>query len=125
MLEKLILYIEDNFHNRRLVQKVLSAQGYTVLLAEDGTEGLQMVQERRPQVLLLDISLPGIDGLQVAAQVKANPLLKGIYIIALTASAMVGDRERFLLAGCDDYLSKPLQVTQLIEKVNRYFSSHS
>ena len=125
MLEKLILYIEDNFHNRRLVQKVLNAQGYTVLLAEDGTEGLQMVQERRPQVLLLDISLPGIDGLQVAAQVKANPLLKGIYIIALTASAMVGDRERFLLAGCDDYLSKPLQVTELIEKVNRYFSSHS
>ena len=121
-MDKVILYIEDNFHNRRIVQKVLSSRGFTVYEAEDGLSGWEIVQELKPPLVLLDISLPGsIDGLEVVARIKADDALKNIWVIALTASAMRGDRERFLEAGCDDYLSKPLKVTELLEKVEHFF----
>ena len=123
MEQKIILYIEDNYHNRRIVRKILQSRGYTLVEAEDGLSGLAMVHELKPPLVLLDIGLPGIDGLEVVARVKADPELCKIPVIALTASAMRGDRERFLEAGCDDYLSKPIQVQELINKVTDHYPS--
>jgi two-component system cell cycle response regulator DivK len=120
-MKKSVLYIEDNLHNRRLVRKILQSQGYIVAEAEDGASGLKMVQELKPAVVLLDIGLPGMDGLEVVGHLKADTKLRDIPVIALTASAMQGDRERFLAAGCDDYLSKPVRAMELINKVAIYY----
>jgi two-component system cell cycle response regulator DivK len=117
MDQKTILYIEDNLHNRRLVRKILQRRGYTIVEAEDGITGLNMVRELKPPLVLLDIGLPGMDGLELLSRIKADTGLRGIPVIAVTASAMQGDRERFLEAGCDDYISKPIQVMELINKV--------
>jgi CheY-like chemotaxis protein len=119
---KTVLYIEDNFQNRRLVRKILQSRGYAVIEAEDGLAGLEMVRTLKPPLVLLDIGLPGMDGLEVAAQIKADANLRDVFVVALTASAMRGDRERFLAAGCDDYISKPVQATELISKVDAYLS---
>ena len=117
MDHKTILYIEDNYHNRRLVRKILQLHGLMVAEAEDGAAGLALAKSVRPRVVLLDIGLPGMDGLEIAARLKADPDLQGVVIIALTASAMRGDKERFIHSGCDDYISKPFQVNELVEKV--------
>jgi CheY-like chemotaxis protein len=94
-----------------------------VLLAEDGVTGWQMVQQHRPDLVLLDIALPGaMDGLDVAARMREDPVLQNTWIIALTASAMRGDRERFLAHGCNDYLAKPIQVRELLAKVEEFFN---
>lgn len=118
MSERRVLYVEDNYHNRRLVRKILESRGYRVLEAEDGVSGLALIRAERPPLVLMDISLPDMDGLQVVAAMKADAALSGIPVIALTASAMRGDRERFLEAGCDDYLSKPVQAMELVERVD-------
>lgn len=115
-----IVYIEDNYHNRRIVRKILTAKGYELNEAEDGRSGLRTVMDIHPDLVLLDISLPGMDGIEVVGRLKADPTLKSIPVVALTASAMVGDRERFLAAGCDDYLSKPVRAADLLEKVRAY-----
>ena len=119
--EKVVLCIEDNFLNRRLVRKILSSRGYTVLEAEDGQKGWEIVQQLKPPLILMDINLPKIDGEEVTKRIKADPTLKHIPVIALTASAMRGDRERFLDAGCDDYLSKPIQPLDLLNKVAKHY----
>ena len=124
MDQKTVLYIEDNFHNRRIVRKILQSQGYSLIEAEDGISGLAMVQELKPPLVLLDIGLPGMDGLEVVGRIKADEALRAIPVIALTASAMRGDRERFLAAGCDDYLSKPVQAMELINMVGAYYPSN-
>ncbi len=121
MEQKTVLYIEDNPHNRRLVRRTLERRGYTLIEAEDGESGLRMVQELKPPLVLLDIGLPKIDGIEVVGRIKADPELRHIPVIAITASAMQGDRERFLAAGCDDYLSKPIQVGELLDKVALYY----
>jgi len=121
MEQKMVLYIEDNYHNRRLVRKILESRGYKLVEAEDGVSGLAMVRDLKPPLVLLDIGLPGKDGLEVVAELKADATLKHIPVIAVTASAMVGDRERFLAAGCDDYLPKPVQVMELINKVATHY----
>jgi len=117
-----ILYIEDNFHNRRIVRKILERQDYVLYDAEDGLEGYQRLQELMPKVVLLDISLPSMDGIEIANKVKADEKTRDVILIALTASAMSGDRERFLEAGCDDYLSKPFRALDLVEMVDFYMS---
>jgi CheY-like chemotaxis protein len=124
MEQKTVLYIEDNFHNRRIVRKILQSRGYSLIEAEDGISGLAMVQELKPPLVLLDIGLPGMDGLEVVGRIKADQALREIPVIALTASAMRGDRERFLAAGCDDYLSKPVQAMELINMVGAYYPSN-
>jgi two-component system cell cycle response regulator DivK len=121
MSQQTVLYIEDNLHNRRIVRKILQSRGYQVIEAEDGLTGLEMVKELKPPLVLLDIGLPGMDGLEVVAHIKESAELRHIPVIALTASAMRGDRERFLEAGCDDYLSKPVQMMELIKKVAAYY----
>jgi len=123
MDQKTVLYIEDNFHNRRIVRKILQSRGYTVIEAEDGVSGLEMVCELKPPLILLDIGLPGMDGLEVIERIKADKELCDIPVIALTASAMRGDRERFLAAGCDDYMSKPIQAIELINMVAAHYPS--
>jgi two-component system cell cycle response regulator DivK len=121
MDQKMVLYIEDNYHNRRLVRKILESRGYSLVEAEDGLSGLTLARDLKPPLILLDIGLPGMDGLEVVERLKADAHVKDIPVIAVTASAMVGDRERFLEAGCDDYLSKPIQVMDLINKVAAHY----
>ena len=121
MSEKVVLYIEDNSHNRRIVRKILGMQGYHVIEAEDGLLGYNMIRDRRPPLVLLDISLPTMDGIEIVGRVKADPQLRHIPVIALTALAMRGDRERFLDAGCDDYLSKPVKAMELINMVDQHY----
>lgn len=117
-----ILYIEDNFHNRRIVRKILERQEYILYDAEDGLEGYNRLKELMPKVVLLDISLPTMDGIEIANKVKEDEATRDVILIALTASAMSGDRERFLEAGCDDYLSKPFRAMDLVEMVDFYMS---
>jgi two-component system cell cycle response regulator/two-component system cell cycle response regulator DivK len=121
MTDKTILCVEDNPQNRLLVNRILSSQGYKVVEAIDGLAGLDMIRSLKPPMVLLDIDLPKMDGIQVVQHVKADPGLRDIPVIALTASAMQGDKERFLAAGCNDYLSKPIQVQQLIQIVETYY----
>lgn len=125
MEDKTILYVEDNFHNRRIVRKILGTRGYTIIEAEDGLIGYEMICEIKPPLVLLDIALPHLDGMQIVQRLKADDETKHIPVIALTASAMRGDRERFLEAGCDDYLSKPVRAHELIEMVDKYFNQES
>ncbi len=115
-----ILYIEDNFQNKRLVRKMLQARGFEVLEADDGLTGVEVATRELPDLILMDISLPGIDGVEATQRLKARPDTGEIPIIALTANAMRGDRERFLAAGCDDYLSKPISTAELLDKVHRH-----
>lgn len=124
MDQKVVLYIEDNLHNRRLVRRTLERRGYTVVEAEDGLTGWEMVCSLKPPLVLLDIGLPGIDGLEIVSRMKADTELCRIPVIAVTASAMRGDRERFLAAGCDDYLSKPVKVLELVDKVADHYPSN-
>ncbi len=121
MEQKTVLYIEDNPHNRRLVRRTLQRRGYEMIEADDGVTGLEMVRELKPPLVLLDIGLPKMDGIEVVKHIKADTELQQIPVIALTASAMRGDRERFLAAGCDDYLSKPIQVLELLQMVKQYY----
>ena len=123
-MAKLILYIEDNQHNRRIVRKILEHHGYQVEEAEDGLVGLQKIQDLIPPLVLLDIALPGIDGLEVLKRVREDDKLRDIPVIALTASAMRGDREKFLAAGCDDYLSKPIRAADLVNMVDSHHPEH-
>lgn len=109
-----ILYVEDNPQNMRLVRKMLGSGGYEMLEAPDGLSGLQIAEAEQPVLILLDINLPDIDGIEVTRRIKSNPSLAHIPVVALTANAMFGDRERFLDAGCDGYLAKPVSKTELL-----------
>lgn len=117
-----ILYIEDNPQNMRLVRKILKHAGYSVLEAENGLDGLDVAEKQRPDLILMDVNLPDIDGLEVTARLKAIDHLAAIPVIALTANAMVGDRERALEAGCNDYLPKPVGRQDLLDIVKQYIS---
>ena len=119
MTKKRILYVEYNPQNKRLVNKVLTAKGYQVLEAEDGLQGVDMALTERPDLILMDINIPGVDGMEATARLKASDV-KYIPIIALTANAMRGDRERIMAAGCDEYLQKPLSNALLLETVQRF-----
>jgi CheY-like chemotaxis protein len=123
MVGERILVVEDNPDNMALIAEVLDSLDYEVMKATDGQQGLQMAMEAQPDLILMDLSLPRLDGWAATRQLKANPLLREIPIIALTAHALVGDRERALEAGCDDYLAKPLNLRELAQKLRRYTRS--
>ncbi len=112
-----ILLVEDNEMNRDMLSRRLERRGYQVLIAVDGGQGVAMAQSEAPDLILMDMSLPVLDGWEVARQLKAAPETRGIPIIALTAHAMVGDREKALEAGCDDYDTKPIEFPRLVEKI--------
>jgi two-component system cell cycle response regulator DivK len=115
-----VLCIEDNRDNRILVRRILQAEGYSVLEAANAFEGLQMALVQRPDIILVDINMPHIDGLTLAARLKAYPGLALVPIIAITANVMHGDRERSLAAGCDGYIQKPIDIDALPDQVARF-----
>jgi two-component system cell cycle response regulator DivK len=113
-----ILLVEDNEMNRDMLSRRLMRKGYEVLLAVDGQQGVDMcLLQAKPDLMLLDMSLPVKDGWQVAREMKSHDALKAIPIIALTAHAMADDRQRALLAGCDDYDTKPVDLPRLLGKI--------
>ncbi len=115
-----ILIVEDNPDNRTLISDILLALNYEVVEATDGEQGVARAVQERPDLILMDLSLPQMDGWTATRHIKGNPALTHIPIIALTAHAMVGDRERALEAGCDDYISKPIDLRELQHKIARY-----
>ena len=113
-----ILYVEDNDDNVYVVKNRLTRAGYTVLVAVDGQQGVDMALAERPDLILMDLSLPGLDGWEATRRLKAAPETKSIPVIALSAHAMAGDREKALAAGCDDYDTKPVELTRLRAKID-------
>lgn len=116
---KRILYIEDNPQNMRLVGKILKVNGYDMVGALSGLEGVELAIAQKPDLILMDINLPDIDGMEATRRIKAVQSLAHVPVIALTAAAMRGDRERILNAGCDDYLQKPIDTVQMMETIRR------
>lgn len=112
-----ILLVEDNEMNRDMLSRRLKRRGYEVIMALDGSQGVSMTISERPDLVLMDMSLPIMDGWEATKTLKDNPETKSIPIIALTAHAMAGDREKALQAGCDDYDTKPIELNRLIDKI--------
>jgi CheY-like chemotaxis protein len=112
-----ILLVEDNEMNRDMLSRRLTRRGYEVLIAVDSTQGMEMARRDRPDLVLMDMSLPDVDGWETTRRMRADAALSEIPIIALTAHAMEGDREKALAAGCDDYDTKPVNLEQLIGKI--------
>ena len=115
-----ILYVEDNPENRLLVRRILNAEGYTVIEAESATRALEVVETEDPNLILMDINMPDIDGYTLTTRMKMMPKLMTVPIIALTANVMKGDRERTLAAGCDGYIQKPIDVDDLPQQIGRF-----
>lgn len=112
-----ILYIEDDPSNRLLVRRILEAEGYSITEAVSGLVGLEVATQMKPDLILLDINLPEIDGYDLAKRFRETPGLRQVPILALTANVMKGDRERSLEAGCDGYIQKPIDVDRLPDQV--------
>ena len=112
-----ILVVEDNEMNRDMLSRRLQRRGYEVIVAIDGGEGLALAQSRRPDLILMDMSLPVVDGWEATRRLKAAPETQSIPIIALTAHAMATDRDKAIEAGCDDYDIKPVELPRLLEKI--------
>lgn len=112
-----VLLVEDNELNRDMLSRRLQRRGFEVLLAVDGQQGIDMATEHLPEVILMDMNLPIIDGWEATRRLKANPLTQKIPVIGLTAHAMTGDREKCLAAGCDQYDTKPIDFESLLEKI--------
>ena len=117
---KTVLIVEDNELNMKLFHDLLEAHGYQTLEARNGPEAAALVARHRPDLILMDIQLPGVSGLQITRELKDNPDYASIPVIAVTAFAMKGDEERIRAGGCEDYISKPISVAGFLEKVKRY-----
>jgi two-component system, cell cycle response regulator DivK len=115
---KKILLVEDNEMNRDMLSRRLVRNGFEVAIAVDGEQGIAMAQSEHPDLILMDMSLPVIDGWEATRRVRASGMTSDIPIIALTAHAMSGDREKAIEAGCDDYDTKPIEMPRLLEKIN-------
>ncbi len=113
-----ILLVEDNEMNRDMLCRRLNRRGFEVVAAEDGEKGVEMARSESPDVILMDMSLPVIDGWEATRRIKAGDETREIPIIALTAHAMAGDKEKTLAAGCDDYDTKPIELSRLLEKIS-------
>ncbi len=118
-MDKTILVVEDNDLNMKLFHDVLEMRGYNVLQAKDAMEGWRIAREHRPDLILMDIRLPGVSGLEVTKRLKADETLKSIPVIAITAFAMAGDKEKFLEGGCDAYIDKPISIPNFLQTVER------
>ena len=113
-----ILLVEDNEMNRDMLSRRLTRKGFEVVMAEDGQKGVDMAAAENPDLILMDMSLPVVDGWEATRRIKASDDTKAIPVIALTAHAMAGDKEKTLAAGCDDYDTKPIELPRLLEKIN-------
>lgn len=118
-----LLLVEDNELNRDMLSRRLQRRGYEVVIAVDGQEGLDRASASNPELILLDMDLPVVDGWEVARRLEADVATRDIPVIALTAHAMVGDREKAIAAGCDDYDTKPIEFRRLLEKIERALAS--
>jgi CheY-like chemotaxis protein len=114
-----ILLVEDNELNRDMLSRRLERRGFQVLIAVDGAQGVAMAQSEVPDLVLMDMSLPLVDGWEATRRLKAAPETRAVPIIALTSHAMVGDRDKAIEAGCDDYDTKPIELPRLLEKIDR------
>ena len=114
-----VLLVEDNEMNRDILSRRLSRRGYVVVFAMDGAQGIEMARSEKPDIILMDLSLPVMDGWEATRHVKADKALRHVPVIGLTAHAMSGDREKALAAGCDEYDTKPVEIDRLIEKIER------
>lgn len=112
-----ILLVEDNEMNRDMLSRRLQRKGYEVLIAIDGEQGVAMAQSEQPDLILMDMSLPVLDGWEATRKIKAMPLISAVPVIALTAHAMAGDQEKCVAAGCDDYDTKPVDLPRLLGKI--------
>ena len=112
-----ILYVEDNDDNVYMLKNRLSRAGFSVVVATDGAQGIAMATSEQPDLILMDLTLPDIRGEEATQRLKADPATKQIPVIALTAHAMTGDREKALAAGCDDFDTKPVEMPRLLEKI--------
>jgi CheY-like chemotaxis protein len=117
-----ILIVEDNEMNREMLSRRLERRGYSVLLAVNGEEGIAVAQARAPDLVLMDMSLPVVDGWEATRRMKTDEALKRIPVIALTAHAMANDRDKALQAGCDDYDTKPIELPRLLAKIEALLS---
>ncbi len=115
-----ILCIEDSPDNRLLVRRVLEAEGYHFVEARDASTALEVIAAQTPDLILMDINMPDIDGYTLTARLRAMPLMQNMPIIAMTANVMKGDRERSLEAGCDGYIQKPIDVDKLPKQISRF-----
>jgi CheY-like chemotaxis protein len=120
MSGKNVMVVEDNEKNRKLMRVVLKARGYNVIEAATGEEALIILRNQKPDIILMDIQLPGINGLKLVRQIKGDTLTKDIPIIAVTAYAMKGDEQKFIETGCDAYVSKPINTQELPLIVEKY-----
>lgn len=116
-MAKKILLVEDNEMNRDMLSRRLARRDYEVLIAKNGLEGVSIAARSKPDVILMDMSLPVMDGWTATRKIKANPVLASIPIIALTAHAMIEDKQRALAAGCDEYQTKPIDFKELLSKI--------
>jgi CheY-like chemotaxis protein len=112
-----ILYVEDNDDNVYMLKNRLTRAGFTVVVATDGAQGVFMATSERPDLILMDLTLPNMDGHEATRRIKADPATNRIPVIALTANAMAGDREKALAAGCDDFDTKPVELQRLLAKI--------
>lgn len=118
-----ILVVEDNEMNMQLFEYLLEEGGFEIIKATTGEEALKLATESKPDLILMDIHLPGMDGLSVVRELKAGGEMEGVPILALTAHAMRGDKDRFLQAGCDGYISKPIDVKTFIPSIQQFLAS--
>lgn len=123
MGEKVILNVEDNEANRKIVRYLFASKGYKVVEAMDGEEGVRMAEQERPDIILMDVQLPRMDGYEATRRIKANPALRHIPIVAVTSFALSGDDVKAIEAGCDDYVAKPFKPRDLLEKVEQILAS--
>ena len=112
-----VLYVEDNEDNIYMLKNRLSRKGFIVLIAKDGAQGVAMAVSEQPELILMDLSLPVLDGWEATRQIKAAEQTRHIPVIALSAHAMTGDREKALAAGCDDFDTKPIELDRLLKKM--------
>ncbi|MDE5081075.1 MAG: response regulator [Trichodesmium sp. St18_bin1] len=119
-----ILLVEDNEMNRDMLSRRLVRKKFEVVIAVDGVEGVEMSISKAPNIIIMDMSLPELDGWEATRRIKANPQTKSIPVIAMTAHAMTGDREKCLQAGCDDYDTKPVELSRLLDKIKNLISKN-
>lgn len=120
--QRTILYVEDNPENRLLVRRILLAEGYSLIEAKDANEALNLLSSKHPDLILMDINMPGVDGYTLTAHIKSMPGFANVPILAITANVMRGDREKTLQAGCDGYIQKPIDIDQLTREIERFLA---
>lgn len=120
-----ILLIEDDEMSRDMISRQLSRKGFEIIIATDGEQGVNLATSHVPDLILMDLSLPVMDGWEAARRLKAAPVTSGIPIVALTAHAMAGDQDKAIQAGCDDYISKPVELQGLVAKIEEILAARA